>query len=230
MAFPHDNDHDDTAAQPGESAPYSDRALIEVHQHAREKAEPTEGFAPAPTLIVIFICTLASFCFFYLEHNTHGFSPSVFDNEQKDTGGVAAAAAPVVETLEMRLKKGGKIFNQICASCHQTEGQGVPGTYPPLAGSPYVEGDPARAISIVLAGLSGPIEVLGNPYSGTMPEHGSSLKDKQIADVLTYVRQSWGHKQEPISVEQVAEVRKAIGKRGPWTAPELLAAHPLEKQ
>ncbi len=209
--------------------PCSDADLLNQggRQSGREHAEPSEGFAPVPTIVVIFICMLASFCFFYLEHNTHGFSGSVFDNEQGDAV-AAGASAPVEETLEMRLKKGAKLFNQQCATCHQPDGKGTPGVYPPLASSPYVAGEPARAISIVLAGLSGPIEVLGNSYNNNMPELGSSLKDKQIADVLTYVRQSFGNQAEPVAPEKVAEVRKEIGKRSPWSAAELLKVHPLE--
>jgi mono/diheme cytochrome c family protein len=222
------NENSSDTHRSGEPVGYSDPVLIQKHtQVSREKTEPTEGFAPAPTIVIIFICALASFCFFYLEHNTHGFSSSVFDNDQVDGGG-AVAKGPVVETIEMRIKKGEKIFNQQCSTCHQADGKGTPGVYPPLAGSPFVEGDETRAISIVIAGIGGPIEVLGNKFNNNMPELGSSLKDKQIADVLTYVRQAWGHKEPPVAPEKVAEVRKELGKRGPWTAPELLKAHPLE--
>ena len=231
MTFSHPNDDErNSLEKQGEAASFTDDELIQLHgQEAREKGEPSEGFAPVPTVVVIFICMLASFCFFYMEHNTHGFSGMVFDNEQSAET-ASSAVGPVEETLEMRLKKGAKIFNQQCATCHQPDGKGTPGVYPPLAESPYVVGDPGRSISIVLAGISGPIEVLGKSYNNNMPELGSSLKDKQIADVLTYVRQSFGNQAEAVSPEKVAEVRKEIGKRSPWSAVELLKVHPLETQ
>jgi mono/diheme cytochrome c family protein len=114
------------------------------------------------------------------------------------------------------------IYSTTCAACHQATGEGVEGTYPPLAGSEIVNGDEAKVIRIVLGGLTGPVEVAGETYSGMMPPWGGVLKDPEIAAVLTYVRSTWGNKGAPITAAKVAAIRAATASRTtPWTAAEL---------
>ena len=69
------------------------------------------------------------------------------------------------------------VYSTTCAACHQATGEGVEGTYPPLAGSEWVNGDEAKVVRIVLHGLTGPVEVAGETYSGMMPPWGGVLKD-----------------------------------------------------
>jgi nitrite reductase (NO-forming) len=90
--------------------------------------------------------------------------------------------------------------------CHQAEGQGIPGTFPPLAKSDFLMADTGRVIETVLHGLSGPLEVNGQRYNGTMPPM-SHLMDQDIAEVLTYVRNSWGNTGAPVTTADVATVR-----------------------
>jgi mono/diheme cytochrome c family protein len=114
------------------------------------------------------------------------------------------------------------VFSTTCAACHQATGEGVEGTYPPLAGSEIVNGDEAKLVRIVLNGLTGPVEVAGETYSGMMPPWGGVLKDPEIAAVLTYVRSTWGNKGAPITASKVAAIRAATSSRTtPWTAAEL---------
>jgi len=114
------------------------------------------------------------------------------------------------------------VFSTTCAACHQATGEGVEGTYPPLAGSEIVNGDENKVIRIVLHGLTGPVEVAGETYSGMMPPWGGVLKDPELAAVLTYVRSAWGNKAAPITVSKVAAIRAATASRTtPWTAAEL---------
>ena len=114
------------------------------------------------------------------------------------------------------------VYSTTCAACHQATGEGVEGTYPPLAGSEIVNGDEAKVIRIVLGGLTGPVEVAGETYSGMMPPWGGVLKDPEIAAVLTYVRSTWGNKGAPITASKVAAIRAATASRTtPWTAAEL---------
>ena len=114
------------------------------------------------------------------------------------------------------------VFSTTCAACHQATGEGVEGTYPPLAGSEIVNGDENKVIRIVLNGLTGPVEVAGETYSGMMPPWGGVLKDPEIAAVLTYVRSTWGNKGAPITASKVAAIRAATASRTtPWTAAEL---------
>lgn len=116
-----------------------------------------------------------------------------------------------------------------CSACHGLDGKGAQASFPPLAGSPWVAGDPQRAIKAVLHGLHGPIEVLGKNYDLEMMPLGTTLNDDQIAGILTHVRSNWGNKFPAVSAADVKVVRSATAKRtASWTAPELLKDHPLE--
>jgi mono/diheme cytochrome c family protein len=127
---------------------------------------------------------------------------------------------------EMLAAKGRMIFQSYCQPCHQANGAGVPGQFPPLAGSDWVGvPGPNRIIRIVLNGFSGPVTVNGASYNGAMFEFRKSLSDDDIASVLTFVRgnREWGNSGAPVTSAQVAAIRKKIGERGdPWTAEELL--------
>jgi nitrite reductase (NO-forming) len=101
---------------------------------------------------------------------------------------------------------GQRLYQTYCMGCHQAEGQGIPGTFPPLAKSDYVLADTARSIETVVNGLHGPIEVNGQQYNGTMPPMGH-LKDEEIAEILSYVRSSWGNAASPVSAAEVAALR-----------------------
>ncbi len=105
------------------------------------------------------------------------------------------------------------VYNIYCRACHQTDGNGDGARFPPLAGSEWVTGDKTRLISTVLNGLSGPIQVKGVPYNDMMPAHASFLTDKEVAEVLTYIRGNFGNSSGAISAQEVAEVRKATTKK-----------------
>lgn len=125
----------------------------------------------------------------------------------------AAAAASPGETA----------YQTTCASCHQANGQGLAGAFPPLAGSSWVTEDAETPIRIVLAGLGGPIEVAGQKFNSMMPPP-AGLDDEKIAQILTYVRSSFGNKAGAVDKAKVAEVRAALaGRATPWTADELTA-------
>ncbi|MBI5802232.1 MAG: DUF1080 domain-containing protein [Verrucomicrobia bacterium] len=121
---------------------------------------------------------------------------------------------------------GENIYEMACLPCHQPEGKGLPGLYPPLAGSDWVRGDKARIIRVVLHGLTGPVTVAGQNFGGTptsvpMPAMGG-LTDEQIADVLSFVRKDYGGGVSPVTAAEVKAVRAATGNReAPWTAAEL---------
>jgi mono/diheme cytochrome c family protein len=136
--------------------------------------------------------------------------------------GAADKAAPAKGTPgDADAGKG--VYLRVCFACHQPTGLGLPGAFPPLAGAaPAVEADPGKIIRIVLHGLQGPIEVKGVKYNSMMPPHGPQLKDKEIADVLTYVRSAWENKAPAVTVEAVAAIRAKESKRTtPWTWAEL---------
>jgi nitrite reductase (NO-forming) len=108
-------------------------------------------------------------------------------------------------TKEIQIERGKKVFLTACFACHMQEGQGLPGIFPPLAGSDFLKADKDRAIHIVTKGLSGAITVNGKPYNGVMPPQ--QFTDDQIADVLTYVMNSWGNDQGTVAAKDVKRVR-----------------------
>lgn len=103
---------------------------------------------------------------------------------------------------------GAKVYQTNCSSCHQVNGEGTPGAFPPLAGNPVVTGDPAKLIHIVKFGLSGAVAVHGKTFNGMMPAWGTQLSNADIAAALTYARSSWGNKASAINEAQVAGVAK----------------------
>ncbi len=131
-------------------------------------------------------------------------------------------ATPPVEHASDLLMDGEELYMTRCLSCHMTNGEGVPGVFPPLTESEYVTGDKGRLIRMILNGLSGEIVVNGVTYSGMMPPWGGFLNDEQVADVLTYIRGAFGNDADAISADEVARVRAAVGDRkDTWTIDEL---------
>lgn len=128
--------------------------------------------------------------------------------------------------------KGAAIYEREghCGTCHQPDGKGLPASgFPPLAGTKWVTQDEDRLIKLTLNGLHGPIEVLGKKYAGQVPmtPFGGMLNDKDMAAVLTYVRNSFGNKASVITPQKVGEVRAATkGKTGFYRPDELLKEHP----
>src|SRR6185436_10603126 len=121
---------------------------------------------------------------------------------------------------------GEELYVMACLPCHQPEGKGLPGVYPPLIGSDWVRGDATRLIKILLHGLSGPLTVAGQtfgnrPDSIAMPSLGG-LTDEQIADVLGYVRNEFGGNAGAVSADEVRRVRAlTAGREEPWTTSAL---------
>jgi nitrite reductase (NO-forming) len=113
-------------------------------------------------------------------------------------------------TKEMQVEKGKQVYMGLCFACHQPDGKGLPGAFPPLAGSDYLLADRDRAIHTVLKGLSGPVTVNGQTINSVMPPQEAVLTDQQIADVLTYVFNSWGNTGDAFKADHVRSVRNDI--------------------
>ncbi|WP_162416020.1 copper-containing nitrite reductase [Cyclobacterium roseum] len=114
--------------------------------------------------------------------------------------------APKELSQEEQIAAGKKLYMQACFACHQTDGQGVPNAFPPLADADYLNADPERAIDVLLNGLSGEITVNGKNYNSIMP--AQQLTNEEVANVLTYVYHSWGNNGTVISPEMVQSRRK----------------------
>ena len=99
------------------------------------------------------------------------------------------------------------MYSAHCAACHQADGQGLGGAFPPLAASDYLADGPAAAIDVVLNGLNGPITVNGVGYNAVMPNL-AYLSDRDVADIVTFVMNSWNNPGGEVSPEDVAAARK----------------------
>jgi len=119
--------------------------------------------------------------------------------------------------------RGKRVFSANCQTCHQANGLGVPGQYPPLAGSEFTNGGSRRMGMIVLKGLQGPVKVKGQQYgSAVMQPWDKTLTDQKIADVMTYERSDWGNNASPVTAEQIAGLRKELANH-----PESFSEHDI---
>lgn len=140
-------------------------------------------------------------------------------------GDAEPAGSPAVAAGTAGAGGGEQLYQQRCASCHQADGQGLAGAFPPLVASEYaLAANKAVPIRIVLNGMQGPVTVKGVQYNGIMPPGGAgiAMSDEETAAVLTYVRSSWGNSASPVTPQEVAAERAAPrDASGPTTAEEL---------
>lgn len=106
--------------------------------------------------------------------------------------------------LKESMVRGKTLYQTNCAACHMAEGEGLSGVFPPLTVSDRLE-DKNHLVHVILEGVNGPMEVNGVMYNGQMP--GLSLSDREVADVLNYIRNSWGNAHEPITPTEVQDIR-----------------------
>ncbi len=118
---------------------------------------------------------------------------------------------------------GKALFSANCITCHQATGLGVPGQYPPLAGSEVALGDATNhLIAIVLKGLQGPVVIEGKPFNNAMQAWEGQYTDSQLASILTYVRSDWGNNAPPITADMVKQMRDEFkDRKEQWTWPEI---------
>ncbi|MDP2137918.1 MAG: cytochrome c [Candidatus Didemnitutus sp.] len=196
----------------------SDDSIQQTHDRLQaQKPEKADGNPRYPLLLLGIMCTAVFFGSVYLAHYSSNFDPLIFNEHQKPA--LQAATGPVITPAML----GKRVYTANCVTCHQANGLGVPGAFPPLAGSEWVlePQHEKHMIAIVLYGLNGPITVKGNVYNSAMTPLGGVLRDEQIANALTYVRSEWGNDAPAITAEQVAAVRAELGARGPFTVEQL---------
>jgi nitrite reductase (NO-forming)/hydroxylamine reductase len=144
--------------------------------------------------------------------------PAAPANSADPAVAVHAAEAATSKSPEERMASGEKLFSAHCAACHQASGQGLTGAFPPLAGSDYLAAGSGAAVAAVLNGLTGPIKVNGVDYNAVMPNL-SYLKDDEVAEIVSYVMNSWGNPGGEVSSAEVAAARGGEMVTGPSDHP-----------
>jgi len=184
--------------------------------------EPTMKRASVPVLLIALLVALVYWGNMFIVqhggeldarvHHPYTSFKQVVDYQPKD------------ETQAM-LAKGALVYKNVCAACHQNDGNGSASqNAPPLAGSEWVLAkDPTRIIHIVLNGLGGPITVKGKEWGAVqMPPWKAVLSDEDVAMVLTFVRNTWGNKAPSVAPSQVQPIREQTKDAGPETAAGLM--------
>src|SRR5437016_7049868 len=207
--------------------------LADVQQvHAavqREKREPRVGAEPLSVWLIAIYGLAVFFGGAYLGRYSGNFMSGGLDPMGAPPTTKKAAAGPGGGEQAAELSprdRGKKIFAANCQTCHQANGLGVAGQYPPLAGSEFTNGGSRRMGMIVLKGLQGPVKVKGQQYgSAVMQPWDKTLTDQKIADVMTYERSDWGNGASAVTAEQIATLRKELANHPEsFTEHDILAA------
>lgn len=201
----------------------SDEAMLSAHEAVYAPQPDDKGRYRLLPLAILFV--MSGFILFaatYVNRYAGHFSAMVFNENTVPTGnGPVMAPINPIDAGHALFMSGGA-----CNTCHQPTGVGIPGIYPPLRGSEWVNGPADRMIRIVLTGLKGPITVEDKQFgAGVMPAFGPhqyNWSDDKIADVISYVRQAWGNHGGSVTPAQVAAIRQQIGDHAEWTSAELL--------
>lgn len=191
---------------------------------------PAANGATVPVWLIVVLFLLVYWGAVYFDQHGGWFDPHVYapyrTAEELATYHVTGGPNP--------FEQGRVIYGKTCTVCHQPSGQGTPGTFPPLAGSDWVnEKDPGRIIRIVLQGFSGPgLQVKGQPFntsSSMVP--WNMMSDDDIAAVITYVRgnKDWGNNAPPVTADQVKSVRgKVTSHPLPFSPDEMMNISPSD--
>ncbi|MER1939311.1 cytochrome c [Castellaniella sp. FW104-16D08] len=179
-------------------------------QQRREQPEPVEGSRPIPKIVLTIIGALLVWAVWHLYASYTPMPPSVGDDRVMADFAVPAKA------------DGGQLYTANCVACHQASGAGIPGVFPPLSKSEWVDAkDPGIMVRIVLHGIHGPLTVEGVKYNGEMPHFQDKFSDEEVAAIVSHVRTSFGNSASTIDAPFVAKVREETkGQTTPWKGDE----------
>ena len=193
----------------------------------REKEDLAPESQPAPLWAMFVLMLVAIFAGAQVGGPmTGGFNFNVSNPFASAIGGDprpgGAGAGAALDPFALAMKKGASGYS-VCGGCHQGNGGGLPGQFPPLAKSEYVVGGTERLIRIVQHGLTGPVTVNGQGFNtpGGMQPFGAAMSSQDLANVLTFIRNSWGNEASMITKEMVQKVRDEEKRASQWTAAEL---------
>jgi len=176
---------------------------------AKSDGEPTASRSTAPMWIIVLTLMLMFLGMVYFDHHSGWFNSQVYG---------PYASAEELESYQPKtgeaamLAHGKARYDQVCGLCHGLNGEGKPGQAPPLAGSEWVNTKGfERVAHIPLEGLSGQLTVKGQTWSLSMPAMGAAMSDEDLAEVLTYIRNSWGNKGSAVTAADIKALRAKLG-------------------
>ncbi len=169
--------------------------------------EPTATRSTMPVWIIVLTLMLLFLGAVYFDHHSGWFDKQVYTPY---TSADELAANQPKSGAAAALARGKTVYGTYCGLCHNSDGSGKPGQAPPLAGSEWVAKDIASLARIPLAGLTGPIQVMGRDWNLSMAPMGATLSDADLAAVLTYIRTSWGNKAGAVTADDIKSARAAI--------------------
>ncbi|MCE0523071.1 MAG: cytochrome c [Methylacidiphilales bacterium] len=177
----------------------------------------------------LWLYIVCGFALFMTGSSFTGFS--IFGHGLYDQGpggpAITSNTGPQAQEADDPLSLGKKVYNGNCANCHQPSGEGQPGTYPPMVNSEWVLGSKERLAAIMLHGISGPITVKGGNYGSAQMPGWADKSNAQLANVMTYIRATWGNTAGPVKPEEVAAARtKFASQTNPWDQAGLLKIAP----
>lgn len=184
-------------------------------------AEPQAAWRTVPVWLLVLLLLLIYWGMLYFDQHGGWFSQEVYSPFHSE----AELVIYQPRTEGPDLVRGRTVFESVCALCHNPDGMGKPNQAPPLAGSEWVMGSPARLIRIPLYGLNGPVTVKGQQmvFPAGMLAMGAALPEDDLAAVLSYMRQAWGNKAPPITADQIKAVKTQLGNRlQPFTPEEIM--------
>lgn len=189
--------------------------MSNASQH-REEADPFERTRPVP-LIVAALTLVVVLCGVGYILTSESFGPAAFGDRRTiaDLRGASVQPGQVAD--------GKQVFAANCVACHQATGLGLPGVFPPLDGSEWVNGDERILANILLHGITGQITVQGKSFAGAMPSF-AQLSDAELAAVASHVRSNWSNKSAPLTAELFEKERKASGRTTPFAGGDELKA------
>ncbi len=193
--------------------------IYDIHQAAlRERPLPEEGTEIGPWWLYAIILTTFAFGFFYA-----GFYFGEFNYQPHQLYLTQTESEAEIEQVELtQMELGENIYGRVCSTCHQANGEGVEGAFPTLVDTDYVNGNVSRFAGIIIHGLYGELEINGVSYNGNMPAWGEQISDKEVAAVMTYVRNSFGNNSSDVPIDSVKSYRETFGDRtAQWEVGEL---------
>jgi mono/diheme cytochrome c family protein len=181
----------------------------------RENPDPTEKDRPVPKVVLAVVTLMVVWAVSYIFTTQRNDAPELGDHRTVSTleGKPAGAGGGTAD--------GAQIYAANCVACHQATGAGLPGVFPPLAGSEWVAAADKVPVNILLHGITGKLTVKDTPYSGQMPAFKDKLSDAEIAAVLSHVRTNFGNSGGKIGTDIVKAERDAGKERkDPWNGDE----------